>query len=353
MKNYRSRKTILAAVLVAVGMGTAVAGVDVPPLQGKSQTQVPPKGSADQAPAALNPDAQPVAKRESSTEIWEKTVAAPPAGRIQSRSLQAMQKALVSAYQSGKLQSLPPIAGTNGEILYAYGNSLPTLVTAPLHTSIVQLEPGCHPALATGAPASEWVVHTVMAGNQPELTIMPKFAGLHTDLVIPATSASGKPMNYVIELTSDARNYTPIIGFYYPGRDIRAWNEQAAVQTAAKRKATQETVASLPDLSVSDLDFRWKMHCAGGGWFSNSDCRSIMPVRVFDDGTHTYIQFRPDQTTHGGIPSILAENSAGKPAIINAQFRDNYYIVDSVPDKILLIAGKGSSGKVVKIVKGD
>ncbi|QER45259.1 TrbG/VirB9 family P-type conjugative transfer protein [Acidithiobacillus caldus] len=360
MKNYRLRKTVIAAVLVAAGIGTAVAGVDVPPLQGTGthssaahHPNLPPKTPANQAPAALNPNAQPAAKRESSTEIWQQTVAAPPAGRIQSRSLASMQKALVSAYEAGKLQSLPPIAGSNGEILYAYGNSLPTLVTAPLHTSIIQLEPGCHPALATGAPASEWVVHTVMAGNQPELTVMPKFTGLHTDLVIPATSASGKPMNYVIELTSDARKYTPMIGFYYPNRDIRTWNAQAAVATAAKQKAAQETVAELPNLSVSDLDFRWKMRCAGGGWFSDSDCRSIEPVRVFDDGTHTYIQFKPDQASHGGIPSILAENSAGKPAIINAQFRDGYYIVDSVPDKILLIAGKGSSGKVVKIVKGD
>jgi type IV secretion system protein VirB9 len=270
---------------------------------------------------------------------------------MQNRSLQAMQKALVAGYQAGRLQTLPPIASTNGEILYAYGHSQPTLVTAPLHTSIIMLQPGCIPALATGASPAVWKVLVTRAGDQPEVLVMPLHEGLHTDLVIPATSAAGKPLNYVIELTSDSRKYTPIIGFYYPGQDVVRWNNRANAQAAAKQAANDETVASLPNLTAASLNFNWKVHCSGGGWFSNSSCGGIKPQRVFSDNGHVYIQFKPDQATHGGIPSILAENSAGQNAIINAQFRDGYYIVDSLPDKILLIAGKGSSGKVVKITR--
>ena len=75
-----------------------------------------------------------------------------------------------------------------------------------------------------------------------------------------------------------------------------------------------------------------------------------MPERVFDDGKQTFIQFKPGQGSRGGIPSVLAENAAGQNAIINTTFRDGYYIVDGVPHKILLLAGKGSNGKVVKLV---
>jgi type IV secretion system protein VirB9 len=67
-----------------------------------------------------------------------------------------------------------------------------------------------------------------MVGNQPEVTVRPKVEGLHTDLVIPATSASGEPMNYVIKLTSDQRHYTPLMGVDYPGHDITTWNQQAS-----------------------------------------------------------------------------------------------------------------------------
>ena len=365
---YFIQKTIAAAVSLTLLSGTALAGVITPAAQPLAGAQplaptVPaigraqplagaqPIGTNGTPKAELDDNARATgALQDNSAQVWQKTIAAPPSARIQNRSLQAMQKALVSAYQAGQLQTLPAIAGSGGEILYAYGNSLPTLVTAPMHTSIIQLQPGCHPAMATGAPASEWSIHAVMAGNQPEVTVMPKFEGLHTDLVIPATSAAGKPMNYVIELTSDQRHYTPLLGFYYPGQDVTTWNQQANAASAAKQKAADETVAALPNLTAADLDFNWKVHCSGGGWFSSSDCGGIKPQRVFSDNGHVYIQFKPGQATHGGIPSILAENSAGQNAIINAQFRDGYYIVDSLPHKILLIAGKGSSGKVVKIV---
>lgn len=354
-QTYFIRKTIAAAVVLTLLPSMSIAGVvtaDVPAISAPATSTLPGVGKNDTPQAAMNDDAQASGVLpETSTEIWRKTIAAPPSGRIQNRSLQGMQKALAAAYQAGQLQTLPPIAGSNGEILYAYGNSLPTLVTAPLHTSVIMLQPGCHPGMATGASGGSWVLHTVMVGDQPEVTVMPKFAWLHTDLVIPATSADGKPMNYVIEVTSDMRHYTPIIGFYYPDQDIRTWKHQADATAAAKRKANDETVAALPSLNAADLDFNWKVHCSGGGWFSNSDCGSIMPQRVFSDNGHVYIQFKPDQGSEGGVPSILGENSAGKPAIINSQFRDGYYIVDSVPDKILLIAGKGSGGKVVKITR--
>ncbi|WP_226854764.1 TrbG/VirB9 family P-type conjugative transfer protein [Acidithiobacillus ferriphilus] len=348
--SYFIRKTMVAATLLS-GSGLALAGVVTTP---PAQTTVPAIGTNGTPRAELDDSAQATgALQDNSAQVWQKTIAAPPSARMQNRSLQAMQKALVSAYQAGQLQTLPPIAGSGGEILYAYGNSLPTLVTAPMHTSIIMLQPGSHPAMATGAPASEWSVHAVMAGDQPEVTIMPKFEGLHTDLVIPATSAAGKPMNYVIELTSDQRHYTPLMGFYYPGQDVTTWNQQASAAAAAKQKADNETVASLPNLTAANLDFDWRVHCSGGGWFGSSDCKAIMPQRVFSDNGHVYIQFKPNQASNGGIPSILAENSAGQNAIINAQFRDGYYIVDSLPAKILLIAGKGSSGKVVKITRGS
>lgn len=341
--HYRIQKSIaLAAVLAAFPL-LSVAGVDVPPIQGTGpQSRMGPYGDN----AAPNGQSQ-----LSSAQLWQKTIKAPPSGRMQARTAQGMQKALISAYQAGNLQSLPPIAGTNGEILYAFGHSLPTLVTSPMHTSIIMLQPGSHPAMATGASAAVWKISTVMAGNQPEVLVTPYHEGLHTDLVIPATSASGKPMNYVIDLTSDASQYTPILGFYYPGQMEVRWKNEANVAATAKAKVNAETVATLPRLNASDLDFNYSVHCSGGGWFGNSDCGSILPERVFSANGHTYIQFGPKQTEQGGIPAILGENSAGENAIINSQYRDGYYIVDSEPAKILLLAGKGSNGKVVKIIR--
>jgi type IV secretory pathway VirB9-like protein len=310
-----------------------------------------PRGKKSDVVTVQQPNVQPtVGKPESSTEVWEQAIQAPPEGKISKLSKQAAEEALMQAYQAGRLRNLPPIVGTNGEILYAYGQSYPTLVTAPLHTSIIVLQRGMQDPKGVGLSPAYWQTNTLMVGNQPELAITPRFAGLHGNLIITGTSPSGKPMNYPIEVVSDKNRYTPMVGFYYPEDILIRWQASAKRQANFQKKVQAETVAVLPSIDPSDLDFRWKMRCAGGGWFSNSDCRSILPERVFDDGKQTFIQFRPGQGSHGGIPSILAENAAGQNAIVNTTFRDGYYIVDGVPPKILLIAGKGDSGKVVKIV---
>lgn len=329
------KPAFLLSFMAATCTQFSFAGVFVPSIKGES-----------------NNNAQATGSTSNSVQQWKQAIATPPEAKISKRTSAGMQQALVAAWQAGRLQTLPPIAGTNGEILYPYGNSLPTLVTAPLHTSIIILQPGSNPAAATGAPASEWIIHTVYAGNQPELTVMPKFSGLHTDLVIPGTSASGKPLNYVIQITSDTSHYTPVLGFYYPGSDVRHWQKQKYKNSHVQEAAKAMTVSDLPSLSVNNLDFNWKIHCGGGGWFDNSDCSEIKPIRVFSDNNHTYLQFKPNQASEGGIPAIMSENSDGQPAIINTQYKDGYYIVDSVPHEILLISGKNSDKRIVKITQG-
>jgi hypothetical protein len=365
------RRSILssavAMALMSIGSlacaGTAPTGNATPAPQG-IPGKVPPlnsgePGSSYQVPAVNQPDVQGAGtdgtaapSQETSAEIWKQAIAPPPQGRISRRSREAMEKALVAAYKAGKTQSLPPIAGTNGEVLYAYGQSLPTLVTAPLHTSVIVLREGMTNPKAIGLSPAYWQVEALMAGKQPELAVTPRFAGLHANLIVTGTSPSGKPMNYVIEVTSDKDRYTPMIGFYFPDAIVRTWKQDARAKADFAEKVSHQTVAVLPAIDPADLDFNWKMHCAGGGWFGSSDCRSIEPERVFDDGKQTFIQFRPGQGSHGGIPSVLAENAAGQNAIVNTTFRDGYYIVDGVPPKILLLAGKGSSGKVVKLIHG-
>ncbi|MHB8850098.1 MAG: TrbG/VirB9 family P-type conjugative transfer protein [Acidithiobacillus ferriphilus] len=330
------RDLAMMAVL-SILPGLAVAGVIVP--KTGSDHQVPAIQDGSAASGADVNDAQ----------TWRKIVAAPPSAKMSFRTRADAEKSLTQAYASGKLNNLPPIAGSDGTILYPYGGSWPTVVASPLHISIIELQAGCHPEqLDIGAP-TEWILHQAMAGNTPILTISPRFAGLHTNLMITATSQSGKPLIYYVNLVSDHSKYTPKVGFYYP-QDIQStWHLQTANAQAAKAKADAETIATLPNINAADLDFRWKTHCAGGGWFNDSACGNIRPVRIFDDGTHTYIQMPIGQASRGGMPTIMAENSAGQPAIINWQYRDHYFIVDSVPHQILLLAGKGSAGKVVKI----
>jgi len=277
-----------------------------------------------------------------STQEWSNLVKAPPQAHESFQTRQSAIHALVAAQKAGTISDLPPIAGSDGSILYPYGQSWPTVVASPLHVAVIQLAPGDKPGQVVLGQPGEWRITQAMAGNVPILAVSPRFAGLHTNLMITATSADGKPRVYYVNLVSDKAKYVPRVGWYFPGQIEEQW-------TASRNETANSTVASLPGLNASDLDFNWKIRCGGGGWFSSSNCSSIRPARVFDDGVHTYIQMTGNAANTSGLPTVLATNTAGKPAVINYRVKDGYYILDGVPQQIKLIAGVGSSGRVTVI----
>ena len=291
----------------------------------------------------------PASVRETSSDQWAKLIQAPPTGKESFLTRKQAEEAILRAAQAHEISNLPPIAGTNGEILYPYGQSWPTVVGSPLHVTVIQFMKGSKPFTVAIGEKGLWQTQQTMAGDVPELLVKPVYAGLHTNLVVTATGPQGQALTYNLTLVSDKSRFVPMVGFYYPNEILSQWHVQAQTAGEQQAKAKSESVAILPNLNVADLDFHWKVRCAGGGWFSSSNCRSIEPERVFDDGVHTYIQMPPGLGNHGGLPSILGRNVDGKPAILNWRYRDGYFIVDGVPHQIDLIAGVGSSAKVVRL----
>ncbi len=279
-----------------------------------------------------------------SAAAWNNLVAAPPSGRESFQTQHQAINALVAAQKAGTIASLPPIAGTDGTILYPYGQSWPTVVASPLHVAVIELAKGDKPGQVVLGEPGMWHITQAMAGNRPILAVSPRFAGLHTNLMITATSAGGQDRVYYVNLVSDKNRYVPRVGFYFPDQVEQQW-------TAGATQAADSTVASLPGINASDLDFNWSIRCGGGGWFSSSDCRAIKPARVFSDGTHTYVQMRGNLANTSGLPTILATNTAGQPAIINYRVKDGYYVLDGVPRQIKLVAGVGSSARVAILTR--
>lgn len=355
------KKTLLAALLGTAFLSTAFAADNsgLPPkpvaLQSHAGPEVPAVGAS--GPAAPG--------QTTAAQQWESLVSAPPQAKMSFQTQAQAENALTAAYEAGKISSLPPIAGDDGAILYPYGQSWPTVVCSPLHVCVIQLGKGDKPSQVVLGQPGMWQMTQAMAGDTPLLALSPRFKGLHTNLMITATAASGESRVYYVNLVSDNDRYVPKVGFYFPNAISTAWKEQAqaaqqqasaqqAKAQAAARRAADQTVAALPSLTASNLDFNWAMTCKGkdSGWFSRApSCDSIKPTRVFDDGVHTYIQMPADLSNTTGLPTIMASNTAGQPAVLNFRFKDGYYVVDGVPGKILLVAGNGdgSDQKLVEI----
>jgi type IV secretion system protein VirB9 len=62
-------------------------------------------------------------------------------------------------------------------------------------------------------------------------------------------------------------------------------------------------------------------------------------LRVYDDGTHTFIGMPQGLASHGGFPILQARNASGHLIGVDTQIRGNTYVVDSVPAEILLRLG--------------
>src|SRR2546425_13228630 len=64
------------------------------------------------------------------------------------------------------------------------------------------------------------------------------------------------------------------------------------------------------------------------------------PVRVFDDGTHVYIQM-PQAMRVTEAPALLVQTRTGDAALVNYRLRQPYYVVDKLFETALLITGVG------------
>ncbi|MGC9217124.1 TrbG/VirB9 family P-type conjugative transfer protein [Acidithiobacillus sp.] len=301
--------------------------------------------SAGQKVPAISPEA---AERIAAVQVWQQSIATPPEGP-ESAATRALARQSLTASQAMD-NTLPVVGGTNGTVDSLAGR--PVLVCSPLHTCIIELPDGVRPVTTVGISKSEWNVQQALVGKQPEIFLSPKFKGLHQNIVVAATD-QGRPINYEIRLVSDAVRYIPALKIEDSGGEVRSWktdlpsagSQAAALQTADNAPTDPSAadpkgnVLPLPNIRLNHVNLRWSIHCGGGGWFRSSDCKPIRPLRVYDDGTHTFIDMPQGLASHGGFPILQARNASGHLIGVNTQIRGNTYVVDSVPAEILLRLG--------------
>ncbi len=302
-------------------------------------------GSLSTAGAATLPPPTPA-------QVWKQAISTPPEGN-ESASTQRLAKQELAASRAADA-TLPVIGGTNGRVTSLAGR--PVLVCSPLHTCVIELPRGVQPVVTAGVSKAEWLVKQAMVGDQGEVFLSPKFAGLHQDVVIAGTVADGsgasrasqkEPVNFEVRLVSDANRYVPFLKIAGSGGLVHSWNAQssgwgdspAPVPGAAPHKSTQEPVLPLPNVDLRHVRTNWTIHCGGGGWFASSDCKPIEPLRVYDDGTHTFIEMPGGLASHGGFPILQAKNASGHLIGVDTQIRGDTYVVDSVPPEITLRLG--------------
>jgi len=349
MRNNSLRMVILAAVGFSPVAFAGVVTSGLPPI--KVFPAEPTTGSAATAAtdsSATTANQVPAIQGDSKTvtpivnmplspaQVFKQMTATPPEGPISKRTKELMGQSLRASSEA--LRSLPVHAGMAGSIK-ASASGRPVLVCSPLHTCVIALPAGSKPAVTVGISKAEWNIEQAVVGKVPEIFLSPKFAGLHQNLVVAAT-LHGATQNYQIRLVSDKTRYIPVLQLQSQNTSVRTWADGRSWADLSAKKPKTPKVLPLPNVNLRHINTDWKISCGGGGWFSNSDCGPIKPLRVFDDGKRTYIEMPAGLGNHGGFPILQAKNQSGQLTGVSTQIRGNEMVVDSVPPEIVLRLGK-------------
>jgi type IV secretion system protein VirB9 len=239
-------------------------------------------------------------------------------------------------------ESISPIAGADGRVVYNFGAGLPTVVCAPLRVCIVELQPG---EKLEGEPqigdSVRWNVAPALYGNgdqtTPIIVLKPQLAGLDTNLLITTDRRA-----YYMRLISKPLDYVARVAFQYPpDQSPQKWQEQLAEQREKERQTKAHSDATVAMIAADKLNFEYKV---------SGKSEQLKPVRVFDDGSKTYIQM-PGGIQNREAPALLIIGNDGKGEMGNYRVKQQTYIVDRLFDRAQLILGAGKRAQKVEIAR--
>jgi len=226
-----------------------------------------------------------------------------------------------------------PITGPDGVLRYPFGERTPpTLQCKPLFVCDLVLEPGETIVNVAVGDSVRWLIAPASSGTSdsmtPHVLVKPTETGLRTNLIVTTNRRT-----YYLTLVSS--NAAPMLrlGFLYPQ------DPQHSLVTGFVGRGISPS-APMPETAIDKLDFNY--HSTGD--------RGLQPVRVFNDGTHTYVQMPQGMSD---IPVLFAVGSDGGNTLVNYRFTGQYYIVDGVPASIALIDGSGKHQRRAVISRGN
>jgi type IV secretion system protein VirB9 len=243
-----------------------------------------------------------------------------------------------------------PVMGADGLLMFPFGQYQPTLTCQPLRACDIQLQQGELVNNVILGDTVRWIPAPATTGNGnqaiPHVIVKPTEVGLQTNLIITTNRRT-----YMLTLKASDVQYISRVGFYYPQDMVQDWNGQAE---AARRKADEDSSRKVSDLPITNIE-----QLNLDGYEINGD-RDLAwyPVRVFDEGTHVWIQM-PATIKASEAPALILIGSDGNSELVNYRVKEaeqgglkvTYYIVDKIFTKAALIIGVGGDQQKVEITK--
>ena len=205
-----------------------------------------------------------------------------------------------------------------------------TVPTAPGRVTAIALEPGEVLGAVASGDTARWVIGDTTSGAGEELRahvlVKPVAAGLATNLVVTTDRRT-----YHLQLTSRAAAPAVAVSWTYPADALLALRAPGGASPARPQ-------AGVLAVSLDRLRFDYTLSGDKPAW---------RPLRVFDDGRQTYIEFPPSLTV-GQAPPLFLIGSDGGSELVNYRLVGRHYVVDRLFDAAELRLG-ARKPRVVRI----
>jgi len=223
---------------------------------------------------------------------------------------------------------------TDGFVTFLYDSEKqPIIQTAPFQETVIRLEPGEKFTNISSGDPSRWSYAVAVSGKdenaQQNILVKPSLPNIQTNLVI----TTDRRLYNVRVVSIQTEQLTRSVSFIYP---------DASIKEEVVHESTQIEEKSNPH-KITQLNFHYRITTAG----LLGKSPSWQPVRAFDDGAHTYIQF-PDTISHRDLPALFVLQN-GQKTCVNYRFKSPYMMLDNLFDEATLVSGVGQSQQAVII----
>jgi P-type conjugative transfer protein TrbG len=217
---------------------------------------------------------------------------------------------------------------TSGFIKFAYNmGQQPVVKTTPFEETVISLETGERFTNVSSGDPNRWSYSVAVSGSgknqQQNILVKPSLPNISTNMVI---TTDRRIYNLKLVSSMDSRS-TRNVSFWFPEEMVNAINNSTI------KNADESEVASVPNVSLNNLNFNYLI--SSDGFFRPFP--SWKPTRIFDDGKHTYIQF-PDDLSNRDMPVLFILNGDNKE-LVNYRSKPPYFVIDKIFKKAVLVIG--------------
>lgn len=285
--------------------------------------------------APPNPPAQPVASAPEKVQPVPPAVAARPTPHRRARPRKPTPIEVGVAVANRAATREPVAAGfVNAVQVYPYAEgSLYQVYAAPERVTDIALQPGEALISVAAGDTARWVIGDTSSGSgdakRTHVLLKPFAAGLATNVVITTDRRS-----YHLALTSTSTTAMVALSWTYPQDAL------IALKRAAEERQATTPVAT--GITPDQLNFNYAISGDKPAW---------RPLRAFDNGRQTYVEF-PASLAVGEAPPLFLVDATGEATLVNYRLQGRFYVVDRIFDVAELRLGLKRQD-VVRITRVD